>query len=53
MFADGNCGLQGEINHVFSNWTESPCYLRLEAASMIDPKTKESLLPVHHKIQSG
>ena len=49
MFGDSNYGLQGESSHVFSNWTESPCYLRLEAASMIDPENEGSPLPVRHE----
>jgi len=36
-------GLEGSIKQVFSSWPETPCYLRLEAASGIDPETGEAL----------
>ncbi len=36
-------GFHGSIVHTFSAWTESPCYLRMEAASRINPKTGEGL----------
>ncbi len=35
--------LEGSIKQVFSSWEEIPCYLRLEAASGIDPKTGKAL----------
>jgi len=36
-------GLKGQISHIFPNWTISPCYLRLEATSGLDPETAERL----------
>jgi len=36
-------GFQGRITHMFSPWTESPSYLRMQAVSSIDPKTVEGL----------
>jgi len=33
---------EGSIEHTFSKWEATPCYLRLEAASGIDPKTGEA-----------
>jgi hypothetical protein len=36
-------GFNGQLKHLFTNWTQSPSYLRLQAASMIDPKTGEGL----------
>lgn len=42
-FGEGNYGFQGQIKHVFPSWTESPCYLRLEAETMIDPEADEGL----------
>jgi hypothetical protein len=36
-------GFNGSIIHTFSAWTELPCYLRMEAASRINPKTGEGL----------
>jgi hypothetical protein len=42
-FGGGNYGFQGQIKHVFPSWTESPCYLRLEADTMIDPDADEGL----------
>jgi hypothetical protein len=38
-----NFGLQGQLKHIFPSWTESPCYLRLEADTMIDPEADEGL----------
>ena len=29
-------GFDGRLTHLFTTWTESPSYLRLQAASMID-----------------
>jgi hypothetical protein len=34
-------GFQGQLKHVFPQWTEIPCYLRLEASSGEDPTTGE------------
>jgi len=34
---------EGSIEQSFSKWEAMPCYLRLEAASGIDPKTGEAL----------
>lgn len=34
---------EGSIEQTFSKWEASPCYLRMEAASGIDPKTSEAL----------
>lgn len=34
---------EGSIEQTFSKWEATPCYLRLEAASGIDPKTGEAL----------
>jgi hypothetical protein len=42
-FRKKETGLDGQIIHPFTNWTLSPCYLRLEAVSMIDPQTGEGL----------
>ena len=42
-FGGGNYGFQGQIKHVFPSWTESPCYLRLEADTTIDPDADEGL----------
>jgi len=36
-------GFNGQIKHLFTNWIQSPCYLRLQAASMIDSQTGEGL----------
>ena len=36
-------GFNGRAVHTLSAWTESPCYLRMEAASRINPKTGEGL----------
>jgi len=36
-------GLEGSIEQTFSKWEAMPSYLRLEAASGIDPKTGEGL----------
>jgi hypothetical protein len=36
-------GLKGQLKHLFTNWTQSPCYLRLQASSMIDPQTGEGV----------
>jgi hypothetical protein len=33
---------EGSIEQIFSKWKAMPCYLRLEAASGIDPKTGEA-----------
>jgi len=29
-------GIQGDITHLFTEWTERPCYQRFEASSCID-----------------
>jgi len=34
--------LEGSVKQTFSKWKATPCYLRLEAASGIDPKTGEA-----------
>jgi hypothetical protein len=34
---------EGSIEQTFSKWEVTPCYLRLEAASGIDPKAGEGL----------
>jgi hypothetical protein len=34
--------LEGSVEQTFSKWKATPCYLRLEAASGIDPKTGEA-----------
>lgn len=36
-------GFHGRITHMFSPWMESPSYVRMEAVSGIDPKTREGL----------
>jgi len=36
-------GLEGSIKQALPKWEAMPCYLRLEAASGIDPKTGEAL----------
>ena len=36
-------GLDGDITHVFPDWSVSHCYLRLEASSGFDPQSGEGL----------
>jgi len=36
-------GFNGQITHLFANWPRRSSYLRLQAASMIDPQTGEGL----------
>ena len=36
-------GYEGQVTHLFTNWAQTPCYLRLQASSMIDSQTGEGL----------
>ncbi len=38
-----NIETRGGDTHVFSEWTESPCCLLLEASSAIDPESRKGL----------